>query len=210
MNKFKRSITVVYPAGAGGEFFSWLLAQQQDFIPVGVALEKNRWSLRLNTTPDFFHRDTSMEEFFKYVGTHEHKITLLRDHMTFDFRDQGLVDSFFNTRYDMWDQGLFVLLYPQTEEAVQYANLQVKQKLTTDNHDPDSLSTVNRDLKKIISIIGNRDHVIVDPYQFFIKDRDNNIANFENQLQRRFGEHVLLDRNTYNYFIDVWISHNAS
>lgn len=206
---YDRSVNVIYPAGAGGEFFSWLLAQNENFNPLSVRLEKNRWTLNPSVSGQFFHKDLKSRIYNSIADIDTKRIHIFRDHMSFNLRpENALIDKFLYHRYDKWKHSLFIFLYPQNQLSVEYANRQAEYKLSTNL--TSSLEEYQFELNKKINAIGNRKYIVIDPYEFFISKQEDTLAIIQRSLQTAMHTpNIYFDRPTIEYFTDVWKRNNV-
>lgn len=210
-SKFNRSITVIYDCCAGGEFFSWMLAQQNGFNPLQFLIQPgNKWNLEPtgDLTPAFFHMD---REDIANVNFHPTKINVMRDHgvvLCSEYHDENDHNEFVEKYYDQWTSAGFIVLAPTTQKSVNYINMLMSKKFGETNNALTLLQHMTW-TSLVIDALGDCDYIVVDPYEIYVSNTDDQIQQLEEFMYTIFDPGTfVLDTDTMKFLIKVWREHN--
>ena len=187
MNKI---CNVVYPGGAGGEFLTWALSQSPDFKSLSVDIEStDKWTINPDEVPNHIHKEYEdnpryQRKFIDYEFS-DTLINLARDHLKPD--NMQMFEEYVQTRYDSWNKAVIIVLYPKDQNSIDYVTRHAQQKIVRYIRPDLSIESFQKGLNKKIEMFGNRNKIIIDPLDLYVRDIDNSIDKLKNQLQNVFG-----------------------
>ena len=201
MNKI---CNVVYPGGAGGEFLTWALSQSSDFKSLSVDIESSdKWTVNPAEMPNHIHKEYEENPLYnrKFIDYEfsDTLINLARDHMKPD--NMQMFEEYVQTRYDSWNKAVIIILYPKDQNSIDYITRHAQQKIVRYIRPDLSIESFQKGLNKKIEMFGDRNKIILDPLDLYVRDVDNTIDNLKNELQNVFGP-----LNISNYTIKKLIS----
>ena len=219
MNK---SLTIVYPSGAGGDFLCWLLGQCNGFVPQRVNLKPdiNKWDI-----PSYhFWQDQNCKEFLKNKFDKE-LINVFRDHGWCNIIDRQYsklkksIDKFVHTRYDIWEESCFIVLCPKTKKSVEIANKLSLHKLQ-EGIAKQYIKDETWGIKITEKILKNRNYIIVDPIDLYYNNTEQELRKIDEYMIKHkvypsYGSWMKLsdqlkNQLQINFFIKIWRDNNPN
>jgi hypothetical protein len=198
--QYNRSVTVIYHAGSGGEFFCWLMGQHAGFNAMGINLDadKNKWTLHSQTIPKHQHLD-SVNQFDDYEF-HSSRINIMRDHLAVNGTD---IEQFLEQRYDRWSESLLVYLGPMSDQG---------KKLTMDLHHKKLNSRVSANsfdnlFQKLQQAVGDRKILWVDN-SVLISDPPQQLVQVYKKIAQHFSIDSAIFPETVISFLELWRNKN--
>jgi len=149
------NLVILYRCGAGGEFLTWVLGQQQGFVTQKIMITPgNKWCL---TNPAIKLFDATGE-----FDTKPGAVNLCRFHANWleDLNTDTLRLS--REHIHTWKDTVFLVLWPTTEESNQWQNELALQKVP---ERPASGTTLES--KHLRYHLAGQRYLLVDPYQLF-------------------------------------------
>jgi len=215
MNK---AVTVLYDCCAGGEFFSWLLAQQVGCSPLQVVMaEANKWNLNpLDQTPEFSHIMYQSDDVIGYedITYSDTKINVLRDHaeiiVSNNYNKPRHKKLFLKNYYNDWNTAAFIMLHPSTKESTEYMDSLIRKKFGTEPAKGQRRVEATRK-RRILAALGDVPILEIDPYTLFFSDTDGELAHLQTFLNDTYGKDAAaLDSRTMKFFIEFWKDKNEN
>lgn len=219
-----KSLTIVYPSGAGGEFLGWLFGQCHGFVPQQVSIKPdiNKW----DTPGHQWMHDLDCKIFLERKFDKE-LINVFRDHCWCSILDREYlelkesIDRFVYTRYDMWDESCFIILCPTTKKSVEMVNKLSLYKLQ-EGIGKQYLEDETWGIKITEKILKNRHYIIVDPVDLYYNNTEQELQKINSYLiehklffhsianlytNQSFGKQVTTQ---FNFFIEIWRDNNPN
>ena len=199
--QYNRSVTVIYHAGSGGEFFSWLMSQNSGFNAMGINLDsdKNKWTLHSQTTPQHQHLDSG-NQFDDYEFHHSH-INIMRDHlMAVEDND---IEQFLEQRYDRWSESLLVYLGPISDESKELT-LALHHKKLSNRISVNSFDKLYQTLQRVT---GDRKILWVDN-SVLICDPPEKLVHVYKTIAQHFSINSTVFPDTVTRFLEFWRNNN--
>ena len=202
MNKI---CNVVYPGGAGGEFLTWALSQSPDFKSLSVDIEStDKWTVNPQEMPNHIHKEYEDNPLYnrKFIDYDfsDTLINLARDHMKPDSIE--MFEEYVQTRYDCWNKAVIIILYPKDKDSIDYITRHAKQKIVRYIRPNLSIESFQKGLNKKIEMFGDRNKIILDPFDLYVRDIDSSIDKLKNELENVFGQ-LHISKHTIKKFISV-------
>ena len=199
---YNRSVTVIYPAGTGGEFFCWLMSQNAGFGALGVNLnaDTNKWTLHTHTTP-MHHHLLNVGIQFKEYKFHPDYINIMRDHLMLDADE---TQSFLQQRYDCWSESLLVYLGPISDSSKQLTMTLRDQKLKGVSP---GIKVFDKSLEKFQQAVGNRKTLIVDN-SVLLSEPAEKLTEVYQTIASHFSIKSTVFPQTVGSFLEFWRSKN--
>ena len=212
-----RSLTIVYPAGAGGEFLGWLFGQCYGFVPQQVSIKPdiNKW----DTPGHQWMHDLDCKIFLERKFDKE-LINVFRDHCWCNIPDSQYselkesIDRFVYTRYDIWEESCFIILSPLTKKSVEIVNKLALHKLQ-DGLINQYLEDHNLRIDITKKILKNRHYIIVDPIDLYYNNTEQEIHKIDEYITKHkiYSSKKLFDKQVttiFNFFIEIWRNNNPN
>ena len=202
MNKI---CNVVYPGGAGGEFLTWALSQSPDFKSLSVDIEStDKWTVNPQEMPNHIHKEYEDNPLYnrKFIDYNfsDTLINLARDHMKPDSIE--MFEEYVQTRYDCWNKAVIIILYPKDKDSIDYITRHAKQKIVRYIRPDLSIESFQKGLNKKIEMFGDRNKIIIDPFDLYVRDIDSSIDKLKNELENVFGQ-LHISKHTIKKLISV-------
>lgn len=213
-----KSLTIVYPSGAGGDFLCWLIGQCRGFVPQKVDLKPdiNKWDV---SSSPFWRDDKDCKNFLKSKFDKE-LINVFRDHGWCNILDRQYselkesIDRFVYTRYDIWEESCFIILCPITKKSVEIVNKLSLHKLQ-EGISKHYLEDETWGIKITEKILKNRHYIIVDPIDLYYNSTEQELQKIDAYmikhkiypLRKKFSKQVTTQ---FNFFIEIWRNNNPN